>query len=908
MWYRGKVYGSSFTCFKRRRPLTSMAPSLPTPSKSVPTTPTWAPKPWQSIRVGDMVYLQNNESIPADILILSTSEPDHVCYVETQSLDGETNLKIKKAPSTSSISPSFINPLTCSTFQAMIQVDAPVANLSQFHGVLFTSTSKTFLTMASLLLRGCTLRNTSWVIGIVMYTGEDTKLVLNSGSTPSKLTQIDARLNPHVIMNFLILFTMSVVSTVTHMIYISSFDFERAVFNSKTEPMGWISGSTLALTTFLLSLIVFQTLIPISLFVTTEVVKTIQAYFIHSDLQLYDVHRDVPCVVHAWTLADDLGQVEYIFSDKTGTLTKNEMVFHACSIRGTLYGVGLDHTLLMEHDLMQKRNEAFHQLLLSHTSLAFNYDLSKFPRNFNDLHLIPSLIQPHSDATLFFLALALCHTVLPEKVTHVDTQVTQMTYKAQSPDEAALVIAAHQVGITFLSRSKQSVCVDVLGQIMEFEVLEILEFDSNRKRMSVLLVHPHHSKILVVCKGADSVIFERLHSDQQTLGQTTLHHLLHFSNQGLRTLCLAYRYLEYPFFLNWHRQYQTIMTHLDHPNRQEMISHLINQVESEFTLLGATAIEDKLQDQVPETIQKLMAARLKIWVLTGDKLETAISIGFSCHLLQPSMTLIVIQGDAVDEIHKQLEEAFFMVLQLPQPCRHSHSHSQERSERRRRFRLRRRRCRHRHDSNTMPSLTSSSSNLSAQDEDHEVTPSLLHSSSSSSASLKEGEANIDLHLSTQVASLQPTQNDDVLVASLDVLDVKMDPNRLSITEPVLCDLKQVPSSFSSSSSSSSSSLSFKDRNRHSTAESSMPTMVNEKDMEDDLFENEILSSPTHLDDPSSSTHSTHSFALVLDGTALKHALGADLKLLFLEVACRCTAVMCCRVSPKQKADVVGRGQ
>ncbi|KAL7748762.1 phospholipid transporting ATPase [Sorochytrium milnesiophthora] len=702
---------------------------------------TWRTTKWKDVRVGDFLLLRNNDNVPADVIILSTSEPDGICYVETKSLDGETNLKVRKCPAETSWLKS---PQDCANLRGVVEAELPSTSLYTYQGTLLLSEEslnlrrsvsrksskrrqqqhqrtnsnaqsvkrhqrqpslpsesakrspdmielvekpespaiasaapvteaiggmkKVPLSVNSLLLRGCYLRNTEWLIGLVVYTGGESKISLNAGITPSKRTRIERQLNPQVVLNFVVLFAMCLVCSFAHIIYYNAFNFERAPFALETSINTTSQTFKLALETFCLSMIIFQSLVPISLYVTVEMSKTFQAYFIHCDEEMYDPVLDKSCSVKSWNLSDDLGQIEYVFSDKTGTLTQNVMELQRCTIAGVVYGDKYHKSSAAERgELAEQYRKKLRQVIEHRTSLRetenelnvrYEHDNAERPLSFVDVDVLEELMTPDSPQAQrisdFFVHLAVCHTVVPEKVTDLDSHKNIITYKAQSPDEAALVETAREMGFTFLNRSQREVVIDLLGDVRMYTVLEILEFTSTRKRMSII-VELADGRIMLYCKGADSIIFERLADGQEELCETTADQLQYFANEGLRTLCIACRELTRKEYQSWHAKYLEAAVLTD--DREEAIEAVATTIEQQLQLLGATAIEDKLQDDVPLTIHRLLSAGIKVWVLTGDKLETAVTIGFSCNLLQKSMTLIIVQGDTFEAVHQQLRDS-----------------------------------------------------------------------------------------------------------------------------------------------------------------------------------------------------------------------------------------------------------
>lgn len=369
---------------------------------------------------------------------------------------------------------------------------------------------------------------------------------------------------------------------------------------------------------------------PVSLFISIEIVKTIQAYFIAQDLDMYYKPFNTACVPKNWGISDDLGQIEYIFSDKTGTLTQNVMEFQKCSIHGVVYGEGITEAQrgaatregradAVEPEELTRKLAVLKDDMVSKLTKLFKNRYAQIdkltlvsPKLAEDLTNRSSEQASHIIA--FFRALAVCHTVLSEKP-EATGKPHYLEYKAESPDEAALVAAARDVGFPFVSKSKDTVDIEVLGQPERYTVLKTIEFNSSRKRMSVIVRVPD-GRIVLYCKGADSVIYERLSpSVDAALKEKTSKDMDAFANGGLRTLCIAYKVLTEDEFLMWLRTYEAASSATE--NRDEEMEKAASNIEQQLLLLGATALEDKLQEGVPEAIETLHHAGIKLWILTG---------------------------------------------------------------------------------------------------------------------------------------------------------------------------------------------------------------------------------------------------------------------------------------------------
>jgi phospholipid-translocating ATPase len=629
----------------------------------------WERTLWKKLEVGDIVLLRDNEQVPADVVVLATSDPDGMCYLETKNLDGETNLKPRKSvKATMGISSE--EDIERSSFY--LDSEPPHQNLYLYHGVLRYKDSATGernqepVTINELLLRGCTIRNTTWTVGLVVFTGADTKIMLNGGETPSKRSKIEKETNFNVIVNFGVLILMCTIAAIFNGLQDAKQGTSAAFFEIDVDATD--SPVLNALVTFVSCLIAFQNIVPISLYISIEIVKTVQAYFISQDIDMYYEPYDTACVPKTWNISDDLGQIEYIFSDKTGTLTQNVMEFQKCSIHGVVYGEGITEAqrgaatrennadLLNTEELSDKLAGLKHQMLnIMERSFKNRYLQS------GKLTLVaPQLAQDLTDKQgdqrahiiAFFRALAVCHTVLSDQP-EPESEPYRLEYKAESPDEAALVAAARDVGFPFINKGKDGVDIEVLGQKERYEVLRVLEFNSTRKRMSVVVRNPE-GKLVLYSKGADSVIYARLAKDHdQRLKEQTNKDMDAFANGGLRTLCIAYRPLQEEEYLTWSRMYDNATNAIE--NRDEEIDKANELIEHSLLILGATALEDKLQEGVPEAIETLHRAGIKLWILTGDKLQTAIEIGYSCNLLKHEMDVMILSADSVEAARAQIE-------------------------------------------------------------------------------------------------------------------------------------------------------------------------------------------------------------------------------------------------------------
>ncbi|KAL5554018.1 hypothetical protein UlMin_041419 [Ulmus minor] len=633
----------------------------------------WESIPWKKLQVGDIVRIKQDGFFPADLLFLASTNPDGVCYIETANLDGETNLKIRKALEKTW---DYLTPEKASEFKGEVQCEQPNNSLYTFTGNLIIQKQTLPINPNQILLRGCSLRNTEYIVGAVIFSGQETKVMMNTMNVPSKRSTLERKLDKLILTLFGTLFLMCLIGAIGSGVFIDKKYYYLGLFDDVENQFNPNKPFVVAILTMFTLITLYSTIIPISLYVSIEMIKFIQStQFINKDLHMYHAESNTPALARTSNLNEELGQVEYIFSDKTGTLTRNLMEFFKCSIGGEVYGTGVTE---IERGIAEQNGiklEERHKSTNVVQEKGFNFDDARLMRGAWRNEPNPDLCQE------FFRCLAICHTVLPEG----EESPEKVTYQAASPDEAALVTAAKNFGFFFYRRTPTTIFVreshvERMGKMQDvsYEILNVLEFNSTRKRQSVVCRYPD-GRLVLYCKGADTVIFERLTAGNDDLKKVTREYLEQFGSSGLRTLCLAYRDLSPDMYESWNEKFIQAKSSLR--DREKKLDEVAELIEKDLILIGSTAIEDKLQEGVPTCIETLSKAGIKIWMLTGDKIETAINIAYACNLINNEMKQFIISSetDAIREVENrgdQVEIARFIKEEVKRELKKNHEEAQ----------------------------------------------------------------------------------------------------------------------------------------------------------------------------------------------------------------------------------------
>ena len=604
-------------------------------------------KKWKEVLLGDIIKVKEGEFFPADCIILNTSEESNCCYIETKSIDGETNLKFKKSNKNILEITQNSNKKEHLVYlnKSIIQCQPPNEFIYQFNGKFISKNQKEiFLDINNFILRGCSLKQTSYVHAAIVYVGHDTKIMKNSISAKGKVSKIEDIMNHQIII---VLILQIIIGFICSIIGNSQLYLDRKylgyIFPDEGEEV------KISFLDFIITvgtwIILINNIVPISLLMTLEMVKYLQGIFISWDYHMYDLRNNQKPIVQTSTLNEELGQVKFIFTDKTGTLTKNYMEYKAMSINGKIYGIRDK-----KYQKMEENKNKYNKILKDNFGIITNFNfhskefIKDYVNNYNEHN------EQYHKIHLFLLCLALCHSVITDQ-----NDLPAISYKSSSPDETAMVNCARKFGIIFEGRDVyDNIFLRVKNkkddnyEKITYKLLNCLDYSSERKRMSVIVRAPDN-KIYLFAKGADSAIGERV-TQNRKLFDITGEHLIKFAKNGLRTLMIAYRELSEEEYNIFNDAFKLAMNNPE--QKDNLLKNAYSLVEKDYFLLGATAIEDKLQDNVSDVLFSFIEAGIKIWVLTGDKMDTAKSIAYSCKLLDHSFIIFQFESFNIEDEDK----------------------------------------------------------------------------------------------------------------------------------------------------------------------------------------------------------------------------------------------------------------
>ncbi|VDN96157.1 unnamed protein product [Rodentolepis nana] len=656
-------------------------------------TSSFAQRYSQDIHCGDIVICYNNSSFPCDMLILASSNSNGKVFITTDNLDGESSIKTTNAlaftqnllsPTIAKIEKLQHHNIELGLERSTIICQNPCEDLKAFEGSLNLPSESIPLALNNVVYRGANLHHTTFMIGVAIYTGKETKLSLNGKPGFRKFSSTAGRFNDILLAFIGAMFVVTLIITILHF-----------VWNAMPYGEPWYFFTPIAtnwrrVQQYLTLLFIINYLIPISIMVTMELQQLVLAFFINKDVELYDPETNEKTQVNATNLADELGQIEFLFSDKTGTLTQNKMIFKSYSLANDHYVYDVEEEGLFKVRSKNKSSTITDPTKVSPTTPCDVNAADYFSFSEDEEESLEVGLESSDDLTTqkekervyilskeaeqFWTNIVLNHSVEAKTSVNNDTLEEVITYNAASPDEKALIDAAAKVGITYigLDDSIGSKNGDYNTHLVRFDpgtlsgkpskvvtrkfkVDAVIEFNSVRKRMSVM-VRDDEGRCVVYTKGAEVTMLDPRRCDKtpSLTKDKIIRNVTEFALSGLRTLVFARRELDGDTYNSLLKKYRWAQCQLG-IERVRALEEASADIEANMSLIGVSAVEDKLQPGVRQCLQSLISAGIQIWVLTGDKEETAVQISQATGHFPPGTTLIrLTNGQSTEEVGRAI--------------------------------------------------------------------------------------------------------------------------------------------------------------------------------------------------------------------------------------------------------------
>ena len=606
-------------------------------------------KSYSKLKVGDIIELNKDEQVPADIIVLKTfnESEDSNTFIRTDQLDGETDWKLRKAPGIT----QNLNENQILELNGFINYEPPSKFIYNFEGFISVKNEE-----GNIIKEALGLENTMWestilatqkVIGIVIYTGKETRARMNSSTPKIKLGVLDHELNMITFYLFCIMLCVALFLALLKGYYAKMFF------------------------TFFKFIVLFCAIIPIALRVNLVISKSFFSVRINQDKSIPET------IARNSTIPEELGRISYIFSDKTGTLTKNEMIFKNIAMEAEQFGLESFNDLKAILEDECKNNDA--PMLDIYNQIKKEREENNIineANNNKDILIYESFssdnINTNDDKKLkkqsshkkkhkklrrsrnkiikdTITAMLLCNNVTPIKS---NDNPENITYQASSPDEIALVKFAEKLDMKLIHRTDKEIKIKTIsGKTEEFTILANFPFSSDTKRMGIILQNKKYGHIIFYLKGAENVMMNFVKKEYVGYIKENTENL---AVKGLRTLVLTQKLITQNEFDVWFNEYSQALTSMD--NRKEKIRKIISKLENNMEFLCVTGVEDLLQDEVATTIDNLRNAGIKLWMLTGDKVETATCISISAGIKAKNHKIFTLTYDQIKDEENEENE------------------------------------------------------------------------------------------------------------------------------------------------------------------------------------------------------------------------------------------------------------
>lgn len=557
-------------------------------------------QPNSTLRVGSILLLSDKSKVPADLLLLCSSASDGCCYISTEEILGECNLQVRRAVrDLQRILPREESPqsFNLQKLQMTVNVTLPCSDFYKFEGRLSMKSQPraAVLDVGNLIARGSVVENTKWVLGLVLYTGMETKIWLDRFPTTRKISLFQKTLSLWTVL--IALFVLLLSGLLVLLQY----------FTSEEE----VSGED-----FVLYVLCLGTEVPAAMFIGLEIIHSVSLFlFTHDSPHLSFPKGHFPT---------DLSSPHFLLLDKTGTLTENSLSVEQIIVEDLVYSI--NQRKLRDEDSLSPVNSLVEEEL-SIEELQEKMRLGFEPRY---RRLCECLV--------------MCNSVIP-----VDKGAY---FSSPSLDEKAIVEAAQTLGCSFITRLDEECGVEMFDTCLTYHILAIRKFNPDLGRVRVLIQGEFDSGATLYVLGSYSVLktFLSLEKEDRDKLEGRLEGMM---KAGLRTVVMGYRRLEGEIVENVRNRAEN--ARISMINVEGKMELILKELEQELSYLGVIGLSDSTLSATHSALASLSSAGLHPWLLSGDTESNTLSCAYSFDLIPTEAAIIHIQGlQSVDMAYQKL--------------------------------------------------------------------------------------------------------------------------------------------------------------------------------------------------------------------------------------------------------------
>jgi phospholipid-transporting ATPase len=600
----------------------------------------WQRVDWKGVYVGDILRIKENDIVPADSICLSSSNYDRMFYLQTNYLNGRTSLGKRKAVEATS---QLIGNGEVYRLSGEAEMNQVSGSLNEFDGLILIGNDYDIeVSQDNFLPRGAVLRNTDWVICLVAFTGMDCKIFMNAQDRPTKTTRVEGMVNLGLFIVLGFQGGLGLMMGVLSGIWTRTYGGNYADYTGYNPPD--YAAGFLGIFSFI---VLTSQMMPLVIILFLEVTRMSISYFISKDELLYDEARMAYPSVLTANIVEELGQIQHMLCDKTGTLTNNKFQLKLFMIGDQLYGdpgVLADGSLAQGSDkqgrgIIKDQDEdieyTFEDERLAKLGEYYMSDNPSIDLKVNDRTTGRNVYHYRFQLELvreYFTSIAFCNGC----EVMIDQNTRETSYHSMYPDEVALVDAAKKIGFELVESGSFFKRANILGKEVYMEVLKSIKFNHLRRRSTVIVKSKGTMKLYI--KGVPEVLYELMADNHPKHHLDMNNGLISSANaRGLRTMGFGMRAVSEIEYFEFEKRLERAMARQVLDEREKMVNEAIDFIEQGITYLGTAICDEIVRPKVQETLADIIKADIKLWVVSGDKLQNVVATANRVQLIKDNM-------------------------------------------------------------------------------------------------------------------------------------------------------------------------------------------------------------------------------------------------------------------------------